>query len=55
MTGLGAAIYAGFFALAALRLFMTSDGAERAVDQDAPTASGVHDRPVVTLDCQSVE
>lgn len=38
MTGLGAAIYGGFFALAALWLFLTSDYAgfrrERGQDQD---------------------
>jgi hypothetical protein len=36
MTGLGAAIYCGFFALAALWLFMTSDGP----GADEPDAQG---------------
>lgn len=36
MTGLGAAIYLGFFALAALWLFMTADGfGGRTADRDA--------------------
>jgi hypothetical protein len=34
MTGLGAAIYGGFFALAALWLFLTSDYAGIRGDQD---------------------
>lgn len=34
MTGLGAAIYGGFFALAALWLFMTSDAGIGRDDQD---------------------
>jgi len=36
MTGLGASIYLGFFALAALWLFLTSDGplTRRSRDQD---------------------
>jgi hypothetical protein len=33
MTGLGAAIYGGFFALAALWLFMTSDAGSGSDDQ----------------------
>jgi hypothetical protein len=33
MTGLGAAIYGGFFALAALWLFMTSDAGNGSDDQ----------------------
>jgi hypothetical protein len=36
MTGLGAAIYGGFFGLAALWLFLTADRAEGSSETDQP-------------------
>ena len=38
MTGLGASIYVGFFVLAALWLFLTSDGPLRDVRRSGPAA-----------------
>jgi hypothetical protein len=38
MTGLGAAIYGGFFGLAALWLFLTADRADGLPEADQPNA-----------------